>query len=132
VVTGIVNEQRVRGGEHCCTFERADLAKLREDLAEQGVGRLGLEEVTLLRGRRGPRSRPVQLVVQTLLGSAALLAEGDAGPEAVRAAVTSPGGTTAAGLRSLEAAGVRAAFLDAVAAATARSRELGRPAPETS
>ena len=42
-------------------------------------------------------------------------------------AVTSPGGTTAAGLRELERHGVRAAFLDAVTAAAARSRELGAP-----
>jgi pyrroline-5-carboxylate reductase len=66
-----------------------------------------------------------RLVVQTLVGSAALL-DGDDTPSALRAAVTSPGGTTAAGLRVLEAAGVRAAFLDAVAAATRRSRELGQ------
>jgi pyrroline-5-carboxylate reductase len=65
------------------------------------------------------------LVRQTLLGSATLLARGDDGPEALRAAVTSPGGTTAAGLRVLEERAVRAALLDAVAAATARSRELG-------
>ena len=62
---------------------------------------------------------------QTLLGAATLLAEGDDGPEALRAAVTSPGGTTAAGLRALEPRGVRGAFLDAVTAATDRSRELG-------
>lgn len=72
-----------------------------------------------------PRPVSHQLVVQTLLGSARLLAESDQGPEALRAAVTSPGGTTAAGLRALESAAVRSAFLDAVVAATERSRALG-------
>jgi pyrroline-5-carboxylate reductase len=71
------------------------------------------------------RAVATRLVVETLVGSAALLAQGDATPEALRAAVTSPGGTTAAGLRVLEQHGVRAAFLDAVAAATRRSQELG-------
>ncbi len=74
-----------------------------------------------------PRDVSATLAVQTLVGSARLLAE-DAdgrGPEALRAAVTSPGGTTAAGLRVLEAAGVRSALLEAVAAATERSRQLG-------
>jgi pyrroline-5-carboxylate reductase len=66
-----------------------------------------------------------KLVLQTLLGSATLLAQDESGPEALRAAVTSPGGTTASGLRELEAHGLRAAILDAVSAATARSRELG-------
>jgi pyrroline-5-carboxylate reductase len=72
-----------------------------------------------------PRPVSHQLAVQTLLGSARLLAESDQGPEALRAAVTSPGGTTAAGLRALESAAVRSAFLDAVVAATERSRALG-------
>jgi len=72
-----------------------------------------------------PRSVADALVRQTLLGAARLLTEGEEGPEALRAAVTSPGGTTAAGLRVLEERAVRAALLDAVAAATARSRELG-------
>ena len=72
-----------------------------------------------------PRDVSTALSVQTLLGAATLLAEGTEGPEALRAAVTSPGGTTAAGLRTLEQHGVRAALLEAVAAATERSRQLG-------
>jgi pyrroline-5-carboxylate reductase len=73
-----------------------------------------------------PRPVSSSLAVQTLLGAARLLAESGDAPEALRAAVTSPGGTTAAGLRALERAGVRSAFLDAVVDATERSRELGR------
>ena len=65
------------------------------------------------------------LVRQTLLGAARLLAEGDEGPEALRAAVTSPGGTTAAGVAVLEELALRAALIDAVAAAARRSGELG-------
>ncbi|TML63231.1 MAG: pyrroline-5-carboxylate reductase [Actinobacteria bacterium] len=72
-----------------------------------------------------PRDVSRTLVTQTLLGSGRLLAESGDTPEALRAAVTSPGGTTAAGLRALEVAGVRAAILEAVLAATTRSRELG-------
>ncbi len=72
-----------------------------------------------------PRSTADALVRQTLLGAASLLAEGDDSAEALRAAVTSPGGTTAAGLRVLEERATRAAFIDAVLAATERSRELG-------
>lgn len=75
-------------------------------------------------------TRPVatRLVVQTLLGSALLLDRDEEGIEAhgLRAAVTSPGGTTAAGLRELELHGFRAAVIEAVAAATERSRELGQ------
>lgn len=73
-------------------------------------------------------SRPVaeQLVTQLLVGSAALLAETGASPATLRAQVTSPAGTTASGLLALERAGVRAAFVDAVASATERSRQLGR------
>jgi pyrroline-5-carboxylate reductase len=67
-----------------------------------------------------------QLVVATFEGSAALLSQTGESPEELRAQVTSPGGTTAAGLRMLEGRAVRAAFLEAVAAATERSRQLGR------
>ncbi|MGA3214279.1 MAG: pyrroline-5-carboxylate reductase [Acidimicrobiales bacterium] len=87
---------------------------LAEALVEAGVNE-GLErEVSRL------------FAVQTLLGSARLLAETGDSPEVLRAAVTSPGGTTAAGLRVLEAHGFRSAILEAVAAAADRSRELGR------
>ncbi len=67
-----------------------------------------------------------QLVVGTFEGAAALLSSSGQSPEELRAQVTSPGGTTAAGLRMLESRAVRAAFLEAVAAATERSRQLGR------
>ena len=66
------------------------------------------------------------LVVQTMLGSATLLDETGRDPEALRAMVTSPAGTTAAGIRVLEAKAVRSAFMEAVAAATERSRSLHR------
>jgi pyrroline-5-carboxylate reductase len=72
-----------------------------------------------------PRDVAETLAFQTLLGSARLLVDGGDSPATLRAAVTSPGGTTAAGLRELERHGVRAAFLDAVTAAAERSRELG-------
>ena len=72
-----------------------------------------------------PRPVARDLTVQTLLGAARLLAETGEAPEALRAGVTSPGGTTAAGLRALEVGGVRAAMIDAVVAATARAAELG-------
>jgi pyrroline-5-carboxylate reductase len=73
-----------------------------------------------------PRDVSAALATQTLLGASRLLTETGDTPEALRAMVTSPGGTTAAGLRVLESAGVRAAFLDAVSAATDRSKELGQ------
>jgi pyrroline-5-carboxylate reductase len=72
-----------------------------------------------------PRDLAETLAFETLYGAAKLLREADDGPADLRAAVTSPGGTTAAGLRELERHGVRAAFLEAVMAATRRSSELG-------
>lgn len=67
-----------------------------------------------------PRDVSTTLALHTILGSARLLVESGESPEVLRAAVTSPGGTTAAGLRALEDRGVRAAFLDAVSAAANR------------
>lgn len=73
-----------------------------------------------------PRDVAEVLAVQTLLGSASLLQSSDEHAAVLRAAVTSPGGTTAAGLRALEAGGLRSAVLDAVVAASDRAAELGR------
>jgi len=71
------------------------------------------------------RANSEALVTQLFVGSSALMQQrGD--PAGLRAMVTSPGGTTAAGLRALEEHGVRSAFLEAVMAATARGAELGR------
>ncbi len=71
-----------------------------------------------------PRPVADALTRETLLGAAALLAQGES-PERLRAAVTSPGGTTAAAVHVLEQQGLRAAVVDAVQAAARRSRELG-------
>jgi pyrroline-5-carboxylate reductase len=70
------------------------------------------------------RDVSTKLVVETVLGSAKLLAESGETPEKLRADITSPGGATAAGLRTLEARAVRSAFIEAVAAAAERSRQL--------
>jgi len=73
-----------------------------------------------------PRDSADALVRQTLLGAATLLVESGESPEALRAAVTSPGGTTAAATKVLETHGFRSAVLDAVDAAARRSREIER------
>ncbi|MYG93583.1 MAG: pyrroline-5-carboxylate reductase [Acidimicrobiia bacterium] len=65
------------------------------------------------------------LTRQTLLGAARLLTESSQSPAQLRAAVTSPQGTTAKGIETLEAYNVAAAVVAAVRAATERSRELG-------
>jgi len=71
-----------------------------------------------------PHESADALVRQTLLGAATLLTESGDSPDSLRAAVTSPGGTTAAATKVLESHGFRAAVLDAVDAAARRSREL--------
>ncbi|MCP9622586.1 pyrroline-5-carboxylate reductase [Nocardia otitidiscaviarum] len=66
-----------------------------------------------------------QLVVQTMLGAAALLDESGQSAAELRAAVTSPAGTTAAAVRELERGAVRAVFHEALHAAKDRSAEMG-------
>lgn len=68
-----------------------------------------------------PRDLARRLVNQTLIGSMVMMQESGEHPAVLRERVTSPGGTTIAGLRALENGGVRAAFFDAVRAAYDRS-----------
>ncbi len=71
-----------------------------------------------------PRKLAEHLAHRTLAGSAALLKEHELHPGQLKDMVSSPGGTTIAGLRQLEQAGVRSALIEAVLAAAERSREL--------
>jgi pyrroline-5-carboxylate reductase len=73
-----------------------------------------------------PRDVAQQLAAQTVYGSAKLLLDTGDHPAKLREMVTSPGGSTIAGLSALEARGVRGAFIEAVERATARATELGK------
>ena len=72
-----------------------------------------------------PRALALELAQRTLAGTAALLEERQLHPALLKDMVSSPAGTTIAGLRQLERAGLRSALLEAVLAAAERSRELG-------
>jgi len=84
-----------------------------EALADAGV-RNGLARATAL-----------QLAAQTCAGAARMVLEAGEHPGVLKDQVCSPGGTTINGLYRLEKSGVRAALIDAVSAAVARSKELG-------
>jgi pyrroline-5-carboxylate reductase len=71
-----------------------------------------------------PRATATELVVQTLYGAATMLKETREHPTVLREQVSSPGGTTVAALRQLDDHKVRAAFVTAIEAAAARSRQL--------
>jgi len=73
-----------------------------------------------------PRSTALELAIQTMRGSAALIDEFARHPGELKDMVASPGGTTIWGLHALEKRGVRGAFIEAVEKATLRSKELGK------
>lgn len=73
-----------------------------------------------------PRDTATVLAAQTVLGAARMVIETKTHPALLREMVTSPAGTTAAGLLQLEQAGTRAALISAVLAATTRAQELGK------
>jgi pyrroline-5-carboxylate reductase len=73
-----------------------------------------------------PADLALELTVQTVAGAAEMLQQRQGSPEELRRAVTSPGGTTAAGLAVLEAGGFRPLVLRTVKAGCARADELGR------
>jgi len=72
-----------------------------------------------------PRDLALQLAAQTVAGAAEMVLQTGLHPAVLKDQVTSPGGTTIAGLEELEGAAVRSALLSAVRAATERSRQLG-------
>ncbi|MBF2062924.1 MAG: pyrroline-5-carboxylate reductase [Calothrix sp. C42_A2020_038] len=72
-----------------------------------------------------PRPIAQKLALQTVLGTATLLQETKIHPAELKDRVTSPGGTTIAGIAELEKAAFRSALIQAVKAATNRSKELG-------
>lgn len=72
-----------------------------------------------------PRDKAHDLIVQAAVGAAVMLRDSGEPPVTLRAAVTSPGGTTISAIRELEDHKVRAAFIAALEAARDRSRELG-------
>lgn len=97
-------------------------------LSGSGPGYVGvIVEAMIDGGVRAGLARDVAttLAIQTVLGSAQMLAETRLHPAQLKDMVTSPGGTTIAGIHALESGGIRAAIIDAIVAATERSRELG-------
>ncbi|NDJ19485.1 pyrroline-5-carboxylate reductase [Myxacorys almedinensis A] len=73
-----------------------------------------------------PRAIAMKLALQTVRGTAQLLQESGLHPGELKDRVTSPGGTTIAGIAHLERSGFRSAVIEAVRVASVRSQELGR------
>lgn len=109
-----VPEERIDAGSAVAGCGPAFAAMLIEGLADGGVA-CGL-----------PRAQAQSLAAQMLLGTAAMLMEGDGHPGALKDAVCSPGGSTIQGVRALEARGFRSAAMEAVIAAYDKTLDLGK------
>ena len=72
-----------------------------------------------------PRKTAITLAAQTLLGAAKMVLETGKHPAELRDMVTSPGGTTIAGIHAMERRAVRAALIEAVEASVEQSKALG-------
>jgi pyrroline-5-carboxylate reductase len=135
----------IAGGEHASDADLADAKKifdavgltviLEESQLDAVTGLSGsgpayvfliLEALSDAGVKVGLSRRTAQLLAaQTLLGSAKLLLETNEHPGSLKDMVTSPGGTAITGLHTLEHGGLRTTLMNAVEAATRRSRELG-------
>jgi pyrroline-5-carboxylate reductase len=78
-----------------------------------------------------PRPLAAKLATQTVIGAAKLVVESGNHPAVLRDQVTSPGGTTIAGLNAMDKSGLRSAIHAGVHAATQRSRELEKNSPSS-
>jgi pyrroline-5-carboxylate reductase len=135
----------IAGGEHARESDLADAKKIFDSIGLTVIlDESQLDAVTGLSGsgpayvflilealsdagvKVGLSRRTAQLLAaQTLLGSAKMLLETNEHPGRLKDMVTSPGGTAITGLHTLEHGGVRTTLMNAVEAATRRSRELG-------
>ena len=135
----------IAGGEHARESDMAEARKIFDSIGLTVVlEESQLDAVTGLSGsgpayvflilealsdagvKVGLSRRTAQLLAaQTLLGSAKMLLETNEHPGRLKDMVTSPGGTAITGLHTLENGGVRTTLMNAVEAATRRSRELG-------
>lgn len=111
-ITLIMDERHINAVTGVSGSGPAYVALFIEALADAGV-QVGL-----------PRQDAQTLAIHTVFGAATIMTESDEHPATLKNRVTTPGGTTAAGLHALEKGGLRATITEAILSATARAKEL--------